>query len=142
MLLFYPYSFMLAGLGPSAEIVKKIEAFEMRSYRRLLRIPFTDHRTNVSIREEIYSIHKQVQLIVSVRKRKLQFIGHIVRSGCLSLTVLQGCVAGGRGRGRPRMSWLDNIISWTAPARCCTRSIFMALACSYLLCDAPTALGL
>ena len=73
-------------------------------------------RTNVSVREEINSIHihKQVPLIVSVRKRKLQFFGHIVRSGCLSWTFLQGCVAGGRGRGRPRMSWLDNIISWTA----------------------------
>ena len=59
-------------------------------------------------------IHKQVPLIVSVCKRKLQFFGHIVRSGCLSLTVLQGCVAGGRGRRRPRMSWLDNIISWPA----------------------------
>ena len=54
--------------------MKKIEAFEMRSYRRLLRIPFTGHRTNVSVREEINSIHKQVPLIVSVRKRKLQFL--------------------------------------------------------------------
>ena len=98
----------------TAEFVKKIEAFELRSYRRLLRIPFTDHRTDVSVREEINSIHKQIPLIVSVRRRKSQFFGHIVRSGCLSLTVLQGCVAGGRGRDRTRMSWLDNIISWTA----------------------------
>ena len=37
-----------------------------------------------------------------------------VRSRCLSSSVLQGCVAGGRDRGRPRMSWLDNIISWAA----------------------------
>ena len=86
----------------------------MRSYRRLLRTLFTDHWTNVSVREEINSVHKQVPLIVSVRRRKLQFFGHIVRSGCLSLTALQGSIAGGRGRGRPRMSWLDNIIAWTA----------------------------
>ena len=71
--------------------LKKIEALEMRHYQRLLRIPFTDHWTNViimSVREEI-NIHKQVPLIVSVSRRKLQFFGHIVCSGCLSLTVLK-----------------------------------------------------
>ena len=55
----------------TAENVKKIEAYKIRSYGRLLRIPFTDHWTNVSVREEINSIHKEVPLIVSVRKRKL-----------------------------------------------------------------------
>ena len=97
----------------TAELEKRIDAFEMRCLRRLLKVSYTEHRTNVSIREEVNAIHSQTPLIVLVRRRKLQYFGHIVRAGGLCLNVLQGCVAGGRARGRPRMSWLDNVLSWS-----------------------------
>jgi len=100
-------------LSTSSE--KKIEAFEMKCYRRLLRVPYTAHRTNESIRSEIEAaigVHKH--LLQIVKERKLSWFGHITRSSpSLTQTILQGSVEGKRRRGRPRMTWRDNIKTWT-----------------------------
>lgn len=101
----------------NAEITRRIQAFEMRCYRTLLQVKYTEHRTNLSVQDEIDSIAgKQTPLIQIIRQKKLQFFGHIVRnshSHSISSFVLEGCVAGSRGRGRPRVCWLDNIMHWT-----------------------------
>ncbi|KAI8508147.1 hypothetical protein Bbelb_143870 [Branchiostoma belcheri] len=46
-------------------------------------------------------------------QRKLTWFGHICRLNTLAKTILQGTVAGGRKRGRPRKTWLDNVKKWT-----------------------------
>ena len=99
----------------SASSEKKIEAFEMKCYRRLLRVPYTAHRTNDSIRCEITTaIGAHKHLLQIVRERKLSWYGHVTRStSSLAQTILQGSVEGKRGRGRPRMTWRDNIKTWT-----------------------------
>ena len=58
---------------------------------------------------------KQERLLQVVKRRKLQWYGHITRhdSHSLAKTILQGTVEGGRKRGKPRKSWLSNIKRWT-----------------------------
>lgn len=93
----------------------RLEAFEMRCFRRLLRIPYTAHRTNASVRQEIERIiGKYEPLLEIVRRRKLQWFGHVTRHpGTLSHTILQGSIEGKRPRGHPKTKWTDNIKKWT-----------------------------
>ena len=101
----------------SAEMERRIQAFEFRCLRRVLKVQYTEHRTNVSIREEITSIMGlHDPLLTIVKKRKMQFYGHTNRAGNLATTILQGSVDGKRGRGRPRTTWLKNIVDWTGLA--------------------------
>ena len=96
---------------------RRIQAFEFRCLRRVLKVPYTEHRTNVSIREEITSIMGlHDPLLTMVKMRKMQFYGHKNRAGNLATTILQGSVDGKRGRGRPRTTWLKNIVDWTGLA--------------------------
>ena len=93
---------------------RRIQAFEFRCLRRVLKVPYTEHRANVSIREEITSIMGlHDPLLTIVKKRKMQFYGHTNTPGNLATTILQESVDGKRGRGRPRTTWLKNIADWT-----------------------------
>ena len=83
----------------SAEL-EKIQAFEFRCLRRILKVPYTEHRTNVSIREEITSIMGlHDPMLTIVKKRKMHFYGHPNRAGNLATTILQGSVASGEEEG-------------------------------------------
>ena len=56
---------------------RRIQAFEFRCLRRVLKVPYIEHRTNISIREEITSIiGLHDPLLTIVKKRKMQFYGH------------------------------------------------------------------
>ena len=87
---------------------KRINAAEMWLYRRLLRISWKDKRTNDSILEELSTNRVLLQ---EMNKRKLKYVGHAVRNPKTDLmaTILQGRVEGRRNRGRPPMSYMDNI---------------------------------
>lgn len=91
---------------------RRLEAFEMKMLRKMLQIPWTAHKTNQSILEE--TGYKQ-NLLESIKKRKLAYIGHIARKSGENLekTIMQGSVPGKRGRGRPRKAWLDDATEWT-----------------------------
>ena len=92
----------------------RINAFEMRSYRSLLKIPYTAHRTNTSVIDEILNhIGRFERLLETIKRRKLQWFGHIVRAENLSTMILEGCVNGARGRGRPKRHWLQDITEWS-----------------------------
>lgn len=95
-----------------AEEVRRIEAFEMRCYRRILRVPWTDKRTNQWVME---NAGKDRELLASVKKRKLQYFGHVCRRNGDSLEkmVMLGMVSGKRKQGRPRARWIDDITNWT-----------------------------
>ena len=85
---------------------RKIGAFELWCWRRLLRIPWTGRRSNQSILKEISPGYSLEGLIL---KLKLQYFGHLIqRVDSLEKTLMLGGI-GGRRRGRQRMRWLDDI---------------------------------
>ena len=93
---------------------RRLQAFENKCYRRILKIPYTDHRTTEYVWGRIDSICGAHPRILScVRERKLKWYGHLCRHTSLAKTVQQGTVAGGRSRGRPKKRWHDNIKEWT-----------------------------
>ena len=77
----------------TAELQRRIQAMEMRCCRKILRISYKDHVTNEEVRAKIqYEIGPHEDLLVNVKRRKLQWYGHISRSSGLAKTILQGTV--------------------------------------------------
>ena len=98
----------------TAEIERRIQALEMRCYRRLLNISYKDRVTNEEVRNRIQNaIGVHDDLLTMVKKRKLRWYGHISRSSGMEKTILQGTVKGARRRGRQKKRWEDNIKEWT-----------------------------
>ena len=86
---------------------RRIDAFELWCWRRLLRVPWTARRSNQSILKEI---SPQYSLEGLMLKLKLQYFGHLMqRSDSLEKTLMLGKTEGRRRRGRQRMGWLDGI---------------------------------
>ena len=92
----------------------RIQAMEMRCYRKILRISYKDHVTNEEVRAKIQqAVGPHEDLLTIVKRRKLQWYGHVFRSSDLAKSILQGTVKGGRRQGRQRKRWEDNIRKWT-----------------------------
>ena len=97
----------------TAEIERRIQALEMRCYRRHMNISYKDHVTNEEVCNRIQNaIGVHDDLLTMVKKRKLRWYGHISRSSGMAKTILQGTVKGVRRRGRQKR-WEDNIKEWT-----------------------------
>ena len=97
----------------TAELRRRIQAMEM-CYRKILHISYKDHVTNEKVRAKIQqAIGPHEDLLTMVKRRKLQWSGHVSRSSGLDKTILQGTVKGGRRQGRQRKRWEDNIREWT-----------------------------
>ena len=79
---------------------KKITSFEMKCYRKILRISWTERKTNASVLEQLGV--KAPQLLNLIKKQKLSYFGHIKRHNTLEKLFLEGTCEGRRGRGRPR----------------------------------------
>ena len=87
---------------------------EIGCYRKILRISYKDHVTNEEVCAKIQQvIGPHEYLLATVKRRKLQWYGHVFRSSGLAKTILQGKVKGGRRQGRQRERWEDNIRDWT-----------------------------
>ena len=85
---------------------RRIDAFELWCWRRLLRVPWTARRSNQSILKEI---SPRISLEGMMPKLKLQYFGHLTRRvDSLEKTLMLGGI-GGRRRGQQRMRWLDGI---------------------------------
>ena len=98
----------------AAELRRRIQAMEMRCYRKILHISYKDHVTNEEVRVKIQqAIGPCEDLLTIVKRRKLQWYGHVSRSSGLAKTILQGIVKGGRRQGRQTEKWEDNIRKWT-----------------------------
>ena len=81
----------------TAELQRRIQAMEMRCYRKLLRISHKDYVTNEEVRAKIkQAIGPHEDLLTIVKRRKLQRYGHVSRSSALAKTILQGTVKGGK----------------------------------------------
>ena len=97
----------------TAELRRIIQAMEMRCYRKILRISYKDHVTTEGIRAKIQQAIGPHEDLTIVKRRKLQWYGHVSGSSGLAKTILQGTVKGGRRQGRQRKRWEDNIREWT-----------------------------
>ena len=97
----------------TAELQRRIQAMEMRCYRKILHISYKDHVTNEEVRTKIQqAIGTHEDLLTIVKRLKLQWYGHVSRSSGLAKTILQGTVKGGRRQGGQRKRWEDNIREW------------------------------
>lgn len=113
----YVFSVLLYGVETwtlTEASCKKLEAFEMWLYRRMLRISWKQKKTN---HEVLQRMKKETEIMKTVKIRKLQYLGHIMRNpdryGLLQ-RILQGKVVGRRSPGRRRISWLKNLRTWFA----------------------------
>ena len=88
---------------------QRIDAFELRCWRRLLRVPWTARRCNQSILKEI---SPGCSLEGMMLKLKLQYFGHLMGiTDLLEKTLMLGKIGGGRKRRRQKMRWLDDIVN-------------------------------
>ena len=86
---------------------RRIDAFELWCWRRLLRVPWTARRSNQSILKEI---SPEISLEGMMLKLKLQYFGYLMRRvDSLEMTLMLGAIGGRRRRRRQRMRWLDGI---------------------------------
>ena len=86
---------------------RRIDAFELWCWRRLLRVPWTARRSNQSILKEI---SPGCSLVGMALKLKLQYFDHLMqRVDSLEKTLMLGGIGGSRRRGRQRIRWLDGI---------------------------------
>ena len=86
---------------------RRIDAFELWCWRRLLRVPWTARKSNQSILKEISPEYSLEELML---KLKLQYFGHLMqRTDSFEKTLMLGKIEGGR-RGRQRMRWLGGVI--------------------------------
>jgi hypothetical protein len=94
------------------EDVRRLNAFEMRCYRKIMRICWKDMVSNKKIREDI---RRQITVVDKIKARKLQLFGHICRMGDNRLikTVMLGRVDGVRKKRTTKRRWLDDIKDWS-----------------------------
>ena len=86
---------------------RRIDAFELWCWRRLLRVPWTARRSNLSLLKEI---SPGISLEGMMLKLKLQYFGHLMRRvDSVEKTLMLGEIRGRRRRGRQKMKWLDGI---------------------------------
>ena len=130
----------------TAELQRRIQAMEMRWYRKILRFSYKDHVTNEGVRAKIHeAIGPHEVLITIVKRRKLHWYRHVSRSSGLAKTILQGTVKGGRRQGRQR--WADNIRKWTGldvrqvPEGSGEQGKMEETGCE-IICGAPTTLAI
>ncbi|XP_022835160.1 uncharacterized protein LOC111362674 [Spodoptera litura] len=114
--LLFCYIWPLVMYGCEAWTVKedttrRINAFEMWCYRRMLRISWTQRVSNESVLHRVQMTRKIMQ---TIKKRKIEYLGHVLRHDRYSLLqlIMMGKVEGKRRAGRRRKSWLRNIREW------------------------------
>lgn len=102
--------------------VKKIEAFEMWIYRRILKISWVKRVRNETV---LQRMGKDREIINTIKKRKIEYLGHIMRNQKYQLLqlIIQGKIQGKRSAGRRRISWLKNLRTWFGKS---TKSLFRA----------------
>ena len=85
---------------------KKIKAVEMWCYRRMLKLSWTQRKTN---KEVLEMASAERNMITTIRSRQMRFLGHIMRRGELEDLSITGKLNGKRPRGRPRFTYTEQI---------------------------------
>ena len=92
----------------------KINAFEILLHRRMLKVSYQDHMTNEAI---LQRVKESPKLLKEIKRRKVKYLGHVIRENEMQTHFLEGMVEGVRKRGRPRMAWIEDIVAWTAKSK-------------------------
>ncbi|CAG9831796.1 unnamed protein product, partial [Diabrotica balteata] len=107
MLRCYVFSVLFYGVELwtlNEDMCRKLEAFEMYLYQRMFKIPWTDRVTN---EEVLRRMNKNREVLTTIKSRKLQFFGHIMRNEIRYASSHPARkIFGKRGPGRRRTSWL------------------------------------
>ena len=90
----------------TSAIEKRLQAFEMWCYRRLLRVSWTEMKRNEEILE---MVETNRCLLESIMKRQLSYFGHIARHTGIQYDILDGKISGKRARGCQRQKWTDRL---------------------------------
>ena len=111
----YVWSVLLYGSENwvlTRNLINKIEAFEMWTYRRMMKISWTSHTSNDEV---LQMVGEERNLFKTVKKRKMEYFGHIMRGPKYNLLrlILNGKMEGKKWLGRKKLSWLRNIRQWT-----------------------------
>ena len=91
------------------QTLTSIEAMEMWFLRRMLRVSWTEKRTNLEIPNTARSTRK---VISNVKRRQAEFLGRVMRKGKLEHLLRAGKIEGKRSRGRQRIKIQDGIAAW------------------------------
>ena len=94
----------------SRRMQEKLEAAEMWLWRRILKIPWTARRTNAEVLRQMGT---ERELMMTIRKRQMRFLGHVMRRNEMESVVLTGMVEGRRARGRQREKFMDGMMRVT-----------------------------
>ena len=94
------------------QMEKKMHAFEMCCFRRMLKISWTDH---VKYNIVLERIGAEKHLVNDIITRKMKYAGHVLRGSSSKLTniIIEGNRDGKKTRGRPRRNWTDDLKTWT-----------------------------
>lgn len=127
MLRCYVFSTLLYGVEAwtlKQNNIRNIEAFEMWCYRRILKISWTEKISNVEV---LQRVNKDCEVIKTIKTRKLQYLGHLMRGEKYSLlrNIMQGKIRGKRSVGRRKISWLRNLREWCG---CSSNELFRKVA--------------
>jgi len=111
----YVFTVLFYGLEtwPLSKVsINRIKAFELWIYRKILKISWCDHITNVTVLERM---NKNLELVTTIKTRKLQYLGHFMRHPekySLLQLIIQSKIAGRRSHRRTQISWMDNLRKW------------------------------
>ena len=94
----------------SAALTRNIEATEMWFYRRMLRVSYTAHETNISV---LQRMGQERQLLTTIKERQTRFTGHIIRKGELEDHILAGKIKGKTASGGQRLLFLNQVMENT-----------------------------
>ena len=109
----YVWSVLLYGCECwtiTKDLKKKLEAVEMWFLRKMLRVSWTEKKTNDAVLDDA---GVKRSLVRTIRKRQLQFVGHLNRHKGFEHLALTGKIEGVRSRGRQRTKYLDSLNKWT-----------------------------
>ena len=98
-----------------ANSVKSTQACKTKCPRKLLRISYLEHKTNDWVRSKInFLVGPQEPPLVTVKRWKLAWFGHVTRHKSFSKANLQGTLESGRRCGQQRKCWTNNVKEWTS----------------------------
>src|SRR6218665_1196791 len=92
---------------------KKIDACKMWIWRRMLRVAWTERRTNEAILQEIGAMRGGLSLLQRATKQKMMILEHMMRANGLEKEMMLACGDGRRRRGLPRKIWMKKMLVGT-----------------------------
>eukprot|EP00794_Sanderia_malayensis_P016388 gene16388-biopygen12078 len=99
----------------SQKSMDKLKAFEMKCYRKMLKITWREKKTNEFVWRKVTEVlgERPESVVEIIKRRKLKYYGHQTRKQAQAKVIIEGRVEGRRERGRPRRQWEDDLKQWS-----------------------------